>query len=92
MSIITLSAIKYQNFGQVQYNQYLQRKNKQKSCNWHLIHPLFQMLQTFGIGSPITLSKTPSSTAETNVIQGGVSDRGYGVQNLKLRHPPQKQM
>ena len=58
--------------------------NHQKNYRCNQIHPQYQMLKHMEWALPFIVTKTPSSKAETNVIQGGVNGSGARITGLKI--------
>ena len=82
-SIIILYAINIQNFNTNLINQIFAKDEPSKELQVQSNSSTISNAQTYGIGAPFIVSKTPSSNAETNVIQGGVSGSGSGVTGSK---------
>ena len=82
-SIIILYAINIQNFNTNLINQILAKDEPSKELQVQSNSSTISNAQTYGMGSPFIVTKTPSSNAETNVIQGGVSGSGSGITGSK---------
>src|SRR6476469_7102698 len=82
-SILILYAINIQNFNTNLINQIFAKEEPPKELQVQSNSSTTSNAQTYGTGSPFIVTKTPSSNAETNVIQGGVNGSGSGITGSK---------
>jgi hypothetical protein len=83
-SIVILYAINIQNFNSNVINQIFAKDEPSKDLQIQSNSSTISNAQTYGMGSPFMITKTPSSNAETNVIQGGVSGSGSEITGPKI--------
>jgi hypothetical protein len=82
-SVLILYAINIQNFNANLINQIFAKDEPPKELQVQSNSSTISNAQTYGMGSPFIVTKAPSSNAETNVIQGGVSGSGSGITGSK---------
>jgi hypothetical protein len=84
VSIIIIYAINFQNFNTNLINQIFAKDEPSKELQVQSNSSTISNAKTYGMGAPFIVTKTPSSNAETNVIQGGVSGSGSGITGPKV--------